>query len=59
VISRSGERPVAAWEEMKVLMDKIDLEELKIPKKHEGQHLTHLIQVQKEPNLCGSKGCQI
>jgi hypothetical protein len=44
---------------MKVLMDKIDLEELKIPKKHEGQHLTHLIQVQKEPNLCGSKGCQI
>jgi hypothetical protein len=41
------------------IWSKMDLEELETPRDHEGQPLIHLIQVQKEPNLCGSKGCQI
>jgi hypothetical protein len=39
------------------IWSKIDLEELGTPRGHEEQPLIHLIQVQKEPNLCGSKGC--
>jgi hypothetical protein len=31
-------------------------EKLRMPSVYEGQPLIHLIQVQEEPNLCGSKG---
>jgi hypothetical protein len=41
------------------IWSKMDLEELGTPRDHEGQPLIHLIQVQEEPNSCGSKGCQI
>jgi hypothetical protein len=34
----------------------MDLEELGTSKEHEGQPLIHLIQVQEEPNLCGTTG---
>jgi uncharacterized protein YicC (UPF0701 family) len=38
------------------IWSKMDLEKLGMPREHEGQPLTHLIQVQKEPNSCGSNG---
>jgi len=38
------------------IWSKMDLEELGTSKDHEGQLLIHLIQVQEEPNLCGTKG---
>jgi hypothetical protein len=41
------------------IWSKMDLEELGTPRDHEGKPLIHLIQVQEEPNSCGSKGCQI
>jgi hypothetical protein len=41
------------------IWNKMELEELGMPRKHEGQPLIHLIQVQEELNSCGSKGCQI
>jgi len=41
------------------IWSKMDLEELGTPMEHEGQLLIHLIQVEEEPNSCGSKGCQI
>jgi hypothetical protein len=34
----------------------MDLEELGTSKEHEGQPLVRLIQVQEEPNLCGTRG---
>jgi hypothetical protein len=36
------------------IWSKMDLEELGRSKEHEGQPLIHLIQVQEEPNLCGT-----
>jgi hypothetical protein len=41
------------------IWSKMDLEELRTPREHEGQLLIHPIQVQKEPNSCESKGFQI
>jgi hypothetical protein len=41
------------------ILTKMDLEILGMPKEHEKQPLIHLIEVQEEPNSCGSKGCQI
>jgi hypothetical protein len=38
------------------IWSKMDLERLGIFKKHEGQYLIHLIQVQEEPNSCGTRG---
>jgi hypothetical protein len=38
------------------IWSKMDLEELETFKEHEGQPLIHLLQVQKEPNSCGTKG---
>jgi hypothetical protein len=35
---------------------KMDIEKLETSKKHEGQPLIHLIQVQEEPNSCGTWG---
>jgi hypothetical protein len=35
---------------------KMDVEKLETSKKHEGQPLIHLIQVQKKPNSCGTRG---
>ena len=35
----------------------MDLEGLGTFKEHEGQPLIHLIQVQEEPNSCGTRGC--
>jgi hypothetical protein len=35
---------------------KMDLKGLETFKEHEGQPLIHLIQVQKKPNSCGTKG---
>jgi hypothetical protein len=34
----------------------MDLKELGTFKEHEGKPLIHLIQVQEEPNLCGTRG---
>jgi hypothetical protein len=34
----------------------MDLKGLGIFKKHEGQHLIHLIQIEEEPNSCGRRG---
>jgi hypothetical protein len=34
----------------------MDLEGLGTFKKHEGQPLIHLVQVQEEPNSCGTRG---
>jgi hypothetical protein len=41
------------------IWSKMDLKEIGTPREHERQPLIHLIQVQEEPNSCGSKGCQI
>jgi hypothetical protein len=38
------------------IWSKMDIEELGRSKRHEGQPLIHLIQVQNEPNSCGTKG---
>jgi hypothetical protein len=38
------------------IWSKMDLDELGRSKEHEGQPLIHLIQVQEEPNSCGTKG---
>jgi hypothetical protein len=38
------------------IWSKMDLEELETFKEHEGQPLINLLQVQKEPNSCGTKG---
>ena len=38
------------------IWSKMDLERLGKFKEHEGQPLIHLIQVQEEPNLCGTRG---
>jgi hypothetical protein len=35
---------------------KMDLERLGTFKEHEGQPLIHLVQVQEEPNSCGTRG---
>jgi hypothetical protein len=34
----------------------MDLERLETFKEHEGQPLIRLVQVQEEPNLCGTRG---
>jgi hypothetical protein len=39
------------------ILTKMDLEMLGMPREHEGQPLIHLIEIQEEPNSCGSKGC--
>jgi len=39
------------------IWSKMDLEELGTFKEHEGQPLIHLLQVQEEPNSCGTNGC--
>jgi hypothetical protein len=38
------------------IWSKIDLEGLGTFKEHEGQPLIHLVQVQEEPNSCGTRG---
>jgi hypothetical protein len=38
------------------IWSKMDLGELGTSKEHEGKTLIHLIQVQEEPNSCGTKG---
>jgi hypothetical protein len=38
------------------IWSKMDLEGLGTFKEHEGQSLIHLVQVQEEPNSCGTKG---
>jgi hypothetical protein len=38
------------------ICSKIDLEEFGTSKKHEGQPLIHLIQVQNDPNSYGTRG---
>jgi len=38
------------------IWSKMDLEELGTFKEHEGQPLIHLVQVQEEPNSCGTRG---
>jgi len=38
------------------IWSKIDLERLQTFKEHEGQPLIHLVQVQEEPNSCGTRG---
>jgi hypothetical protein len=38
------------------IWSKMDLEGFETFKEHEGQPLIHLIQVQEEPNLCGTRG---
>ena len=38
------------------IWSKIDLERLETFKEHEGQPLIHLVQVQEEPNSCGTRG---
>ena len=38
------------------IWSKMDLEGLGTFKEHEGQPLIHLVQVQKEPNSCGTRG---
>jgi hypothetical protein len=38
------------------IWSKMDLEELGTSKEEEGQLLIHLIQVQEEPNSCGTRG---
>ncbi|KAL3598365.1 hypothetical protein D5086_006283 [Populus alba] len=38
------------------LWSKMDLEGLRTFKEHEGQPLIHLVQVQEEPNSCGTRG---
>jgi hypothetical protein len=38
------------------IWSKMDLEGLGIFKEHEGQPLFHIVQVQEEPNLCGTRG---
>jgi len=38
------------------IWSKMDLEGLGIFKEHEGQPLIHLVQVQEEPNSCGTRG---
>jgi hypothetical protein len=38
------------------IWSKMDLEELGTSKEHKGQPLIHLIQVQEQPNLCGTRG---
>jgi hypothetical protein len=37
------------------IWSKMDLEGLGTSKEHEGQSLIHLIQVQEEPNSCGTR----
>jgi len=38
------------------IWSKMDPEELRTSKEHEGQPLIHLIQVQEKPNSCGTRG---
>jgi len=38
------------------ILSKMDLEGLGIFKEHEEKPLIHLVQVQKEPNSCGTRG---
>jgi len=38
------------------IWSKIDLKRLVTFKEHEEQHLIHLVQVQEEPNSCGTRG---
>ena len=38
------------------IWSKMDLEGLGTFKEHEGQPLIHLVQVQEEPNSCGTRG---
>jgi hypothetical protein len=38
------------------IWSKMDLEGLRTFKEHEGQPLIHLVKVQEEPNLCGTRG---
>jgi len=38
------------------IWSKMDLERLETFKEHEGQPLIHLVQVQEEPNSCGTRG---
>jgi hypothetical protein len=38
------------------IWSKMDLEGLGTFKEHEGQSLIHLVQVQEEPNSCGTRG---
>jgi 2'-5' RNA ligase len=38
------------------IWSKMDLEGLETFKEHEGQPLIHLVQVQEEPNSCGTRG---
>jgi hypothetical protein len=38
------------------LWSKMDLEGLGTFKEHDGQPLIHLVQVQEEPNSCGTRG---
>jgi hypothetical protein len=38
------------------IWSKIDPEKLGTSKVHEGQPLIHLIQIQEEPNSCGTRG---
>jgi len=38
------------------IWSKMDLKRLGTFKEHEGQPLIHLVQVQEEPNWCGTRG---
>jgi len=38
------------------IWNKMNLEGLGTFKDHEGQHLIHLVQVEEEPNSCGTRG---
>ena len=61
-----GHRPITRAREKKIkkelnelvqnIWSKLDLEELGVPREHEGKPLIHLIQIQEEPNSCRSKG---
>ena len=54
--ARAKKLKQALNEPIQNIWSKMDLEGLGIFKEHEGQSLIHLIQVQEEPNSCGTKG---
>ena len=57
-ITRAREKKLkeALNEFVQNIWSKMDLEELGTSKEHKGQPLIHLIQVQEQPNLCGTRG---
>jgi hypothetical protein len=57
IIKARAKKLKEAWNGLvQNIWSKMNLEELRTSKEHERQPLIHLIQVQEEPNSCGTRG---